>query len=62
MNPNESSNMLCNDYITGKEGKADATLKCLSDYKGTNDIPKCIGLISYRVDGTFYIILLMFKT
>ena len=55
MNPNESTNMLCNDFITGENGKRDAQLKCLSDYPGTNDIPKCIGLITYRVDGTFHL-------
>jgi len=48
VDPNKSSNMLCNDHLTDK---AAATLKCLSDYAGDNDTPKCVGYISYRVDG-----------
>ena len=48
MNPNESDRMLCNNHFTDK---TEATLKCLGDYAGDNDTPKCIGYISYRVDG-----------
>ena len=48
-NPNEDDRMLCEDYSTDETA---TMVECLSGYPGTPDEPKCIGYISYRVEGT----------